>query len=188
VAVGAEQHEVLQPVVAPIAVHVVEGHRQGASTPLPDAAVFAPIGLQALCEKTPLELSARSGSGPREEVLGGYRSGAGCHVATGDGIGPGRHAEPEVPHALHDGMPLVVVGSDRLPVVASGEPRVWRVPEASCVVADGALGQPEGPSNLGQGQALFEQVAYALSRHATELDEWIGSTDAERMFRPSTGS
>src|SRR5436189_4507535 len=47
VTVRAEQPEVLEPVVAPVAVHVVERHGQRAAAPLVDLALLAAILLEA---------------------------------------------------------------------------------------------------------------------------------------------
>jgi hypothetical protein len=47
VAVGAEHRQVLDTVVAAVAVHVVEGHRERLTSPFVDAAFFAAIVFQA---------------------------------------------------------------------------------------------------------------------------------------------
>jgi hypothetical protein len=58
VTIAAKQLEVLQPVVAPVPVHVVELHAQRLPLPLGDPAAFAAVLLQAGVQKSPLQVMA----------------------------------------------------------------------------------------------------------------------------------
>ena len=174
VAVRTKQRKVLEAVVEAVPIDVVQRDRQGAAAPLGNAAALTSGTLEALCDQPPLELTARCRSVPREKLPCGRRSGAGSDVTTPDCIGPCRHAETEAAHALADGAAVIVEGGDGLPVVSGGEPRVSLVAETPCVIADGALGDAEGPRNVGDREPSFEHPAHVLSCHADELAAEIG--------------
>lgn len=53
-AIGAEQFQVLKPVVLAVAVYVMQGHAEGLATPLGQAALLTAIGLKTLVQKPSL--------------------------------------------------------------------------------------------------------------------------------------
>src|SRR2546421_12282749 len=71
VAVGAQQAQVLEPVVEVVAVHVVKGHGERSTAPLGDAAVLATIVLEAVRDQAMLEV-APCAKPPCDEQVG-YR-------------------------------------------------------------------------------------------------------------------
>src|SRR5215208_7129491 len=127
--VRAQQLKVLEPVVEPIAIHVMERHRQWPSEPLGDSADLTAVLLEPLAEQPPLEVAAVHRT-PRDQVdrqRGPMR--ARSDRAPGGGVHECLACEPELLLALRDRVPRVVEALHLIPVVAAVAPSVDAVPE-----------------------------------------------------------
>jgi hypothetical protein len=81
-AVRTQELQVLETVVKPVAVHVVQGHAQRLPTPLVDPTLLAAMLLQAGLQEPPLEVVAACSPAYREQILDRNRPIAGSDRAS----------------------------------------------------------------------------------------------------------
>jgi hypothetical protein len=134
------------PVVIAVTVDVVERQRQRAAAPALDSAHLTAVVLEAQPHQPVLDVSTTSPTG--EQLIERHRRRTRMDQPPLPRLMEGPASEPEVPHAVRDAVPLVVVALNRRPVVATGEARIGRHSKPPKVVADGGLGQREADRDL----------------------------------------
>jgi hypothetical protein len=169
VTVGAEEREVLEAIVVPLAVAVVELERQRGVTPFGDAALLASVLLEAGGDEAELDVRPMARDFD-EQLLKRHRVWTRRNRPSLHGIGPRPGREAELLRALALGVTLVVVGLNGLPVVAPGEALIQRITQLPLVVSDRPLGDAKQPGNLLDAPALLEQLANPLA----SPDPWNG--------------
>lgn len=147
-AIGTQQLQVGEAVVGPIAVDVVQLKGQRLSTPLAKAAGLASPVLETVGDQPELEIAAVGASAGDEEILERLGSRSWCNGAASHRISPGIASESESMLTIPGRMASLVVGANFIPVVAPGQPRLWRVTELAHVEAHRRPGDSERAGNL----------------------------------------
>ena len=150
VAVGAEEHEVLEAVVVVDPIEVVQTQRQWSASPSRDPAFLAPLVEQPETHEPLLEVGSVALA--RDELLDGHPGGARHDRATLDSLVPGCRREAELRLALANGMPGVVVRLDGRPVLPAL--RLGWKPETTHVVRDRRRRDAETCRDRPLGQAF----------------------------------
>jgi hypothetical protein len=181
VAVGAQELQVLEPVVAPVAVDVVELHVERPPKPLGQTADLAPVFLHTLLEEARFQVTAIGlRSVVDEQRFEGHGSGTGNHRATLHGLLPASKRETEDGRAFANGKAVVVCSLNRVPVVALRKPLVGRDPHAAGVIGNHTLGEAQ----LG-GNRRVRETSIAEGGHCpASLSNWSSGTwfAHEHMF------
>jgi hypothetical protein len=94
-AVGAQQLQVLEPVVQPIAIDVMKRERQPPPQPVGEAASFTFRGLEPRCEEPELDVVATAGRPCDEELLERELRRPRIQLAALDGCVPSRRRHRE---------------------------------------------------------------------------------------------
>jgi hypothetical protein len=136
VTVRAEQAEVVKPVVAAAAVHMVQRHGQRLPPPVRDPTFLAAVVLQPSGEQPGLEMGTVGSSVVHEVHLERCGSRSRNDRAALHGIGERLTAETEALLALTDRIARVVVALDLRPVKAAVAALVYGFTETTAVITD----------------------------------------------------
>ena len=156
VAVRAEHLEVLEPVVRPVAVDVVQRHRQRPPEPLVDPAHLATVLLQARADQALLDMVATAGR--RQKLTDRHAVRPRPDLPALLRLVPALPGEAELQLALRDAVAGVVIRLDRVPVVAPRTPFVDGPVQAPRMPRDGALRPPRAPRHLRLRQPLPQEA------------------------------
>src|SRR4051812_35572069 len=157
-AVRAEQDEVLDPVVKPVAVAVVQLKREWATSPVAQAAVLTGIREQACLLEPLLEMPPVTLHAVGEDHVDRGATWAGQEITPTPGCVEGRPTEAVVRGALRNRAPLVVEHLHRLPVVAPTTSLVERHAGASRMPRNRRLRDPQAARDLCLRCSLLEQL------------------------------
>lgn len=162
-AVAAQELKVLEAVVVPVAVHVMERQRQWLPTPLTDPAFLTAPLLQPRIEKPALQMPPTDTS-TLDEVCRDWRGRRSrSEIAACPSLVPCLRAESEPGHALASGVPRVMEALNGGPVVPPCA-LVHRLPaETARVIRHRRLGDGQLPCNIGRADSRFEQFEDEVS-------------------------
>jgi hypothetical protein len=161
VAVGAEEGEVLEAVVVALAVAVVQFERQLLVAPLRDATFLAAALLEACGDQADLDVPTAATTFD-QQVVEWHGLWTRDKRTSIDCISPCGRRKPELLHALADGVPLVVIALNCVPVIAQCASIGHGISELALVVADRRLVDAEHARDLVDPLALLEQLTYAI--------------------------
>lgn len=164
VAVRAEKLEVLESVVEPVTVDVMQSQRQRQAHPLRKSTHGAEVRLQVLRQDPAFEVCAVPMLTGNEKLLGGRGLRSRPYRATPPRRLPCLMRKAERRDALAHTVPLVVVALDRRPVVPTSASFVHRHSKTTRVIRDCALAQAETPGGLQSTEPLFQQFGNTLAR------------------------
>jgi len=170
VAVAAEKLKVLEAVVMPVTVDVMELQPDRLPEPGVETTGLADSLLEPCAEEPRLDVVSTTSPAGREDLLDRPSGWSRNDLAARYGLVPGRTVETELSLALPDAESGVVRRLDRGPVVSPVEAAVCRYSEAAGVITDRRRAQIEDGCNLRLGVACCEaaplpDLAYSTRTH-----------------------
>jgi len=155
VAVRAQQLEVLEPVVAAVAVDVVQREAERSAAPVRDPAQLAAIFLEPEPDEAAFEMPALPAAA--EQLIERHRLRPRHDIPAEPRVVERLAAEPETRHARGDRVAFVVEALDLRPVVSPIEPLVGRATEVAHVVGHRGLRASRRERDLRLREAVVEQ-------------------------------
>lgn len=157
VAVWAQQLEVLDAVVEPIAVDGVQLHRDRLATSFGQAAALTRAILEAQPDQPQFEVTSAVPTVGREDLSEWLETGLRRDHASLHGALPRPGAEAKGLRAVTDTMALVVIRLHEPPVEAPAEPFINVLAGSSRVVGHSWLADPEPASDLRARESVCQQ-------------------------------